>query len=119
MMARDAGANKVYLASAAPPVRHPNVYGIDMPVASELIAYGRTEQQVQEEIGADWLIYQRLEDLVSSCREGNEHIEEFDTSVFSGQYVTGIGEDYLDELELQRSDAAKLNNNHQPHPIAV
>ena len=106
-MARDAGARKVYFASAAPPVRYPNVYGIDMPAASELVAHGRTEAQVQEELGADWLIYQDLDDLVEACREGNPAIKEFDTSCFSGHYVTGVEPDYLRELETQRSDMAK------------
>ena len=81
-MARSAGANKVYFASAAPPVRYPNVYGIDMPVASELIAHGRTEQEVCDWIGADRLIFQDLQDLVDSVQEGNPQIKQFDTSVF-------------------------------------
>ncbi|MAM88965.1 amidophosphoribosyltransferase [Allohahella sp. A8] len=104
-MARDAGANKVYFASAAPPVRYPNVYGIDMPAASDLIAHGRTEKEVQEIIGADWLIYQTLEDLIASAHEGNPHIVEFDCSVFTGEYITGdITEDYLTKLEKLRGD---------------
>jgi amidophosphoribosyltransferase len=107
-MARDAGANKVYFASAAPPVRYPNVYGIDMPTASELIAHGRTEEQVGKLIGADRLIYQDLEDLIQSVRAGNPQIERFDDSVFTGRYVTDdVSEEYLQQLELFRSDAAK------------
>lgn len=107
-MARDAGATKVYFASAAPPVKFPNVYGIDMPVKSELIAYGRTEQEVCDLIGADALIYQKLEDLIAAAREGNPHIEAFDCSVFNGEYVTGdIDEAYLDALQTSRNDAAK------------
>ncbi len=107
-MARDAGANKVYFASAAPPVRYPNVYGIDMPSASELIAHGRTEEQVGELIGADRLIFQDLQDLIETCQEGNPQIERFDTSVFNGDYITGgIDEAYLQRLDDLRNDLAK------------
>lgn len=107
-MARDAGAKKVYFASAAPPVRYPNVYGIDMPAASELVAHGRSEQEICAEIGADKLIYQSLDDLIDCAREGNPHISAFDTSVFNGHYVTGdVDEQYLQALENQRSDSAK------------
>ena len=107
-MAREAGANKVYFASAAPPVRYPNVYGIDMPVASELIAHGRSEAQVGELIGADRIFYQDIEDLKAACREVNPQIEQFDCSVFDGQYITGdIDESYLAALEAARNDAAK------------
>ena len=74
-MAREAGANKVYFASAAPPVRYPNVYGIDMPAAAELVAAGRTVEEVQRKIGADWLIYQDLDDLVRAVRHENAEIE--------------------------------------------
>ena len=79
-MARDAGAENVYFASAAPPVRYPNVYGIDMPSASELIAHNRSVEQVCELIGADWLVYQDLDDLVASSAEGNPAIERFETN---------------------------------------
>lgn len=107
-MARKAGAKKVYFCSAAPPVRHPNVYGIDMPVESELIAPGRTTEEIAQEIGADLLIYQRLEDLVECAKEGNPLIDEFECSVFNGEYVTGdIDQPYLDRLAQQRSDLAK------------
>jgi amidophosphoribosyltransferase len=107
-MARDAGANKVYFASAAPPVRYPNVYGIDMPVSHELIAHGRTETEICAEIGADWLIFQDLDDLIRAVEKGNPQIKQFDTSVFTGKYVTGdIGNKYLSELELMRNDASK------------
>jgi amidophosphoribosyltransferase len=106
-MARDAGARKVYFASAAPPVRYPNVYGIDMPAPSELIASGRDESEVEAELGADWLIYQELDDLIKACREGNAGIREFDTSCFSGQYVTGVQSGYLEQIQKQRSDEAK------------
>lgn len=105
-MARDAGAAKVYFASASPPVRYPNVYGIDMPSANELIAHARTEQEVCELIGADWLVYQDLEDLIASSAEGNPEIEAFDCSVFTGEYVTGdVNERYLADLAAERNDA--------------
>jgi amidophosphoribosyltransferase len=106
-MAREAGAKKVYFASASPPVRYPNIYGIDMPAPSELIASGRTEAEIQQELGADWLIYQDLPDLIAACREGNESISQFDTSCFSGEYVTGVEDGYLEKLQEQRSDKAK------------
>ena len=106
-MAREAGARRVYLASASPPVRFPNIYGIDMPAPSELVAHGRSEREIEQELGADWLVYQDLADLVSSCREGNEKITRFDTSCFSGEYVTGVGEDYLEKLQTLRSDYAR------------
>jgi amidophosphoribosyltransferase len=107
-LAREAGARKVYFASAAPPVRYPNVYGIDMPAASELVASGQTEEQVANLIGADWLLYQDLEDLTRACLHHDSHIESFDTSCFSGEYVTGdITAEYLARLQSDRSDAAK------------
>ena len=110
-MARDAGARKVYFASTSPPVRYPNIYGIDMPAPSELIASGRDTRQIEEELGADRLIYQQLDDLVDACREGNAGILRFDTSCFSGEYVTGVEDGYLDDLQAQRSDQAKLKNS--------
>ncbi|MDT8449757.1 MAG: amidophosphoribosyltransferase [Wenzhouxiangellaceae bacterium] len=106
-MARDAGAKKVYLASASPPVRHPNVYGIDMPAVSELVAAGRTEDEVREIIGADRLIYQNLADLERAVRGKNDRIDGFDSSCFNGQYVTGLDDGYLETLEARRSDAAR------------
>ena len=108
-MARDAGARKVYFASAAPPVRYPNVYGIDMPAASELVAHGRTTEEVREIIGADWLIYQELDDLIDAVRKkGKVAVDRFDASVFDGVYVTGgITDDYLQELENCRNDGAR------------
>ncbi|HKY91864.1 MAG TPA: amidophosphoribosyltransferase [Nevskiaceae bacterium] len=107
-MAREAGARKVYLASAAPPVRYPNVYGIDMPTTAELIAHGRTEKELEELLGADRLIYQKLEDLVDAVRHKHATIEQFDTSVFTGKYITqDVSPEYLSQLELFRSDAAK------------
>ena len=107
-MAREAGARKVYFASAAPPVRYPNVYGIDMPAASELVASGRTEEEVARAIGADRLIYQDLRDLIDAAHEGNPRISEFDASCFDGVYVTGdISPAYLERIEQCRNDAAK------------
>lgn len=107
-LAREAGARKVYFASAAPPVRYPNVYGIDMPAASELIANGREVEEIEELIGADRLIYQDLHGLIRSVRHDNSEITEFDTSCFSGEYVTGdVTPEYLSELESRRNDNAK------------
>ena len=107
-MARDAGANKVYFASAAPPVRYPNVYGIDMPAANELIAHGRSEAEVGELIGADRIVYQDLDDLKAACREVNPALDDFDCSVFDGRYITGdIDDAYLADLEASRNDSAK------------
>ncbi len=118
-LAREAGARKVYFASAAPPVRYPNVYGIDMPAASELIANGRTTDEIEKLIGADRLIYQDLNGLIRSVRHDNSDIAEFDTSCFSGEYVTGdVTEEYLDELEQRRNDAAKQAREKKRKPDA-
>ena len=107
-MAREAGAKKVYFASAAPPVRHPNVYGIDMPAPEEFIAHQRTTEEVAEAIGADWMVYQDLEDLEKAVRKRNAALEEFDSSVFTGKYVTGdVDGKYLDAIGKKRSDDAK------------
>jgi len=107
-MAREAGARKVYVASAAPPVRYPNVYGIDMPAVSEFVAHGRTADEIAESIGADWLIYQELEDLIECATEGNPEIKRFECSVFDGVYVTGdVDEAYLQRISDSRNDAAK------------
>ena len=107
-MAREAGAKKVYFASAAPPVRYPNVYGIDMPSVQELVANGRDEDQIAKEIGADRVLYQDLQDLLDAAREGNPDIHEFDASCFDGVYVTGdVNQEYLDAIEQLRCDAAK------------
>ena len=107
-MAREAGARQVYFASAAPPVRFPNVYGIDMPAATELIAHGRTVEEVREEIGADWLVYQDLEDLIECSREGNPEVDGFESSVFDGRYLAGnIDDQYLQSIEAARADGAK------------
>ena len=118
-MARDAGAAKVYMASAAPPVRYPNVYGIDMPAANELIAHHRSVEQVAQAIGADWLVYQDIEDLIASAKEGNPDIEHFDCSVFTGDYITGdVDQGYLDGLAQERSDKAKLKKYGDPENSA-
>jgi amidophosphoribosyltransferase len=107
-MARDAGAAKVYFASAAPPVRFPNVYGIDMPSATELIAHGRSVEEICELIGADWLVFQDLDDLVACSKEGNPAADGFDCSVFDGKYVTGdVDQNYLDWVESLRNDEAQ------------
>ncbi|MCF6211525.1 MAG: amidophosphoribosyltransferase [Gammaproteobacteria bacterium] len=107
-MAREAGANKVYFASAAPPVRYPNVYGIDMPSVNELVGHDRDDRQIAEVIGADWLVYQDLDDLIETARRGNPEVRQFDTSVFDGNYVTGdITRDYLDFVEGRRNDGVR------------
>jgi len=108
-MARDAGAAKVYFASAAPPVRYPNVYGIDMPAARELVAHGRSEDEICRIIGADGLVFQSLDDLIEAVqKKGKTNVDRFDTSVFDGDYVTGdVNARYLQQLELLRNDAAK------------
>ncbi len=99
-MARAAGAIKVYFASAAPPVRYPNVYGIDMPTRNELIASGRTEAEIAREIGADVLVYQDIEALKASVSDLRPELSRFDCSCFDGQYVTGdVTPDYLDAIE--------------------
>ncbi|PSW57518.1 amidophosphoribosyltransferase [Photobacterium leiognathi] len=107
-MAREAGAKKVYLASAAPEIRFPNVYGIDMPSANELIAHGREVDEISNIIGADGLIFQDLQDLVDAVAEGNPEIKLFETSVFNGNYVTGdVNQEYLEYLDSLRSDDSK------------
>jgi amidophosphoribosyltransferase len=111
-MARDAGAKKVYFASAAPEVIYPNVYGIDMPAAEELIAHGRTNEQIRLSIGADWLVYQDLDDLKEATRIHKDDEQDFDCSVFNGCYVTGdIDEAYLQALESARNDSNKASNS--------
>jgi amidophosphoribosyltransferase len=106
-MARESGARRVFFASAAPPVRYPNVYGIDMPTREELIATGRTDEQIAHEIGADQLIYQDIEALVDDVQRVNPAVKEFETSCFSGRYVTGdVTADYLADVEAQRGHKA-------------
>jgi amidophosphoribosyltransferase len=112
-MARDAGAKKVFIASSAPPVRYPNVYGIDMPSANELIAYDKTESEVSRLIGADFVIYQDLDELVDSVKQGNTLIDKFDCAVFDGHYVTGgISDSYLKKLDINRNDGTKNSLAH-------
>lgn len=107
-MARDAGANKVYFASAAPEVKYPNVYGIDMPAAKELIAHERTTEEICESIGADWLVYQDLDDLKRATQTKKSDVHDFDCSVFDGCYITGdVDQAYLDALEARRNDTSK------------
>ena len=107
-MAREAGANKVYFASAAPAIKYQNLYGIDMPATSELIASNKSDEDVAKEINADWLIYQKLDDLIESVKEGNPEIEEFETSIFTGEYMTPLVENYLEDLENTRKDELKM-----------
>ena len=119
-MARDCGASNVYLASAAPPVRYPNVYGIDMPAASELIAHERTVAQIQQIIGADWLIYQDLADLIEAVRYAKHPIENFESCCFNGEYVTGdVDRDYLDLLQRQRADQVKNSAGNATDDLVV
>jgi amidophosphoribosyltransferase len=106
-MARDAGAKKVYLASAAPPVRYPNVYGIDMPSSEELVAHGRSEKDIEQLLGCDWLIYQDLADLETAVAGPKFPGRKFDSSCFNGEYVTGIDADYFERIQQLRSDEAK------------
>ena len=106
-MARDAGARKVYLASAAPPVRYPNIYGIDMPSPDELVAHDRSEAEIEQFLGCDWLIYQDLADLEAAVAGPKFPNRKFDSSCFSGEYVTGIEPGYFERLQQLRSDDAK------------
>ena len=107
-MAREAGARKVFFASAAPPVRFANVYGIDMPTRDELIATGRSDEEIAREIGADQLIYQDLSALIDDVRSVNPKVTSFEDSCFSGNYVTGdVTQAYLDGVEAQRREGSK------------
>jgi amidophosphoribosyltransferase len=106
-LAREAGARKVYLASAAPPVRHPNVYGIDMPSAEELVAHDRSEEEVQSLLGVDWLVYQDLGDLEEAVSGPKRKVTDFDSSCFDGDYVTGVEPGYFERIRQLRSDDAK------------
>jgi amidophosphoribosyltransferase len=104
-MARESGARKVFFASAAPPVRFPNVYGIDMPTRAELIATGRTDEEIAAAIGADAVVYQDLEALIEDVRACNPAIERFDCSCFDGNYITGdVSPAYLASIEASRAD---------------
>src|SRR3954471_13164836 len=114
-MARESGARKVFFASAAPPVRFPNVYGIDMPTRAELIAAHRTEEEVCREIGADALIYQDLDDLKDAVRQANPKLTQFETSCFDGHYGTGdITTDYRRAIENQRDAGRDSGEDEQP-----
>ncbi len=107
-MARASGAKKVYFASAAPEIRFPNVYGIDMPSANELIAHGRELDDICDLIGADKLIFQTIDDLISAVAKGNPDIKQFETSVFNGQYITNdIDHSYLEKLDAKRNNQSK------------
>jgi amidophosphoribosyltransferase len=111
-MARDAGANKVIFASAAPPVKYPNVYGIDMPTRSELVAHNRTHEEIAKIIGADKLVYQDVEAMKQAVRDINPALKDFDASCFDGRYITGdIDEAYLNRLETARSQADRDGTN--------
>jgi amidophosphoribosyltransferase len=112
-MAREAGARRVYFASASPPVRYPNVYGIDMPATSELVASGRNEKEIEAELDADWLIYQDLDDLINACQGGKAGVRRFDTSCFSAEYVTELEDGYLERLQAARSDGVRSERRDQ------
>jgi amidophosphoribosyltransferase len=110
-MARESGANKVFFASAAPPVRFPNVYGIDMPTRDELIAHGRSDEEIREAIGADRLVYQSIEDMKQSVRDVQPQITRFEASCFDGVYITGdVTPEYLDRVEYARLHSALADN---------
>ncbi|HLS55166.1 MAG TPA: amidophosphoribosyltransferase [Zeimonas sp.] len=127
-MARDSGANKVFFASAAPPVRYPNVYGIDMPTRSELIAHGRSDEEIRVAIGADALIYQTVDAMKQSVRDVNPRLDNFEASCFDGVYVTGdVTPEYLDRVERERllgpvggyDDDAPKNQMNLQFPVAT
>ena len=119
-MVRSCGAKKIYLASAAPEIRYPNVYGIDMPVASELIAYNRTVDEIAKDIGADKLIFQNLSDLIDSIKILNPSITHLECSVFNGKYITdGIDDNYLSSLEINRSDKIKLTPTKESENLEI
>ena len=114
-MAREAGARKVYLASAAPPVRYPNVYGIDMPTKSELIAHGRSVEQIREYIGADALIYQDVDAMKRVVKALNPKLDGFEASCFDGHYITGdITPDYLNSIEVRRDARRDSGDDEAP-----
>jgi len=110
-MAREAGAKQVYMASAAPPVKFPNVYGIDMPASNEFAADGRTEEEIAKLIGADRLFYQDLDGLIDSVKNDSSPVLNFDSSCFNGEYVTGgVTKKYLKELDELRNNLAKTQD---------
>ena len=100
-MAQDAGAKKVFFASAAPPIRYNHIYGIDLADTKALVAYDKTDEEICKELHCDAVIYQTLEDLIECC--SSESIKKFEVGVFTGNYVTGVEEGYLKELELLRA----------------
>jgi amidophosphoribosyltransferase len=103
-MAREAGANKVFFASASPPVRYPNVYGIDMPTRIELIAHGRSDEEIRTAIGADALVYQDIDAMKRSVSDLGPHLQRFEASCFDGVYVTGdVTPELLERIECARS----------------
>ncbi len=114
-MARDSGANNVYFASASPAIRHPNIYGIDMPAAHELIAHNRTEAEVAAEIGADRLIYQDIDDMIDAVTAGNKNLTNFDCSVFTGDYITGENDTYFTDLAIRR----EIDKNENEKMVAI
>lgn len=118
-MARDAGANKVYFASVSPPIKYPNIYGIDMPAAKELIAHGRTEAEVAQAIGVDRLIYLSLDDLIAAVSKGNPRLKAFDCSVFTGEYVTGEDGEYFKHIEALRNDTEKTKREQNMAAIDI
>ena len=109
-MARSSGDKKVYFASAAPPIRYQNVYGIDMAAITGLISHQSSEEEIEEFIESDWLIYQDLEDRIMAAQKGNEDIKHFECSIFNGKYVTDdIDDKYLKNLEDVRNDKSKIS----------
>lgn len=112
-MARDAGAKKVYFASCAPPIRHNHIYGIDLADRKDLVAHARTDDEISREIGADKVIYQTLDDLISACREESNHpeVKEFEVGVFNGRYITGADEAYFEHLETTRARNARAKSD--------
>jgi amidophosphoribosyltransferase len=119
-MARKVGAKRVFFASAAPPVKYPNVYGIDMPAVSELMASKKNMDEMAKTIGADWLVYQTLEDLIEAVTYEETGIEAFETSCFSGEYITNdITEHYLNVVELKRNDATKAEQEEMRKQLEI
>ena len=118
--AREAGAKKVYMASAAPPVKFPNVYGIDMPASKEFIADNRTIEQIAHFIGCDRIFYQDINDLIESVKSESKEISNFDSSCFSGKYITGnVDKEYLTALDKLRNDAEKIKNSQEEQTLSL
>jgi amidophosphoribosyltransferase len=118
-MAREAGANEVYFASAAPPIRYQNIYGIDMPSRYELVAHNKTIDQIRETIGADKLIYLDLSELTDAVKMYNSDIQQFESSVFDGVYLTGMENHYLAAVEKSRSENAKESRSHEENVCQI